>query len=55
MDLEKVKKQLKPSTRYLTKNTEFSVEDVEDIIEIAWNAGYDFRVQEEQLNKGASF
>jgi hypothetical protein len=55
MDLEKVKQQLKPSTRYLISKTEFSVEDVEDIIEIAWTAGYDFRIQEEELNKGASY
>jgi hypothetical protein len=55
MELEKIKRHLKPTTRYLTKNTEFSVEDIEDIIELAWTAGYDFRVQEEELNKGASY
>jgi hypothetical protein len=55
MDLEKVKRQLKPTIRYLTTNTEFSEEDIEELIEIAWNAGYDFRIQEEELNKGASF
>jgi hypothetical protein len=55
MDLAKIKQQLKPATRYLTKNTEFTVDEVEDMIEIAWNAGYEFRVQEEELNKGASF
>jgi hypothetical protein len=55
MELEKVKQKLKPTSKYLADNSEFSIEDVEDIIFIAWNAGYDFRIQEEELNKGASF
>ena len=55
MDLEKTKKQLRPSTRYIISNTDLSEEDVEEMIEIAWSAGYDFRIQEEELNKDASF
>jgi hypothetical protein len=34
---------------------ESAVKLVEEIIKDAWDKGYEFRIQEEELNKGASF
>jgi hypothetical protein len=41
--------------RSLPKNTDYSEDDVKELIQLAWEAGYDFRRQEEELNKGASY
>lgn len=41
--------------KVIAGDDEVSEQFLEILIEKAWNAGYEFRIQEEELNRGASF
>ena len=55
MSIEEFYKQLNPAIKSIAKTSPFTEDEVKDLIMLAWEAGYDFRRQEETLNKGASF
>lgn len=54
MDLENCYKELAPIIDSIAKTSPFTQDEVKDLVMLAWEMGYDFRVQEEELNKGAS-
>lgn len=55
MTLEELFKYHAESIQNLMNDSGWRKDEVESFLEFAWNAGYEFRIQEEELNKGASY
>lgn len=55
MELEQVYQNFGPVIKTLVKTSSFTEQEIKDLISLSWEYGYEFRKQEEELNKGASF
>ena len=55
MSIEELLKYHKESIENLVDDSGCRADEIEGLLEFAWKQGYEFRIQEEELNKGASF
>ena len=55
MTIEEFLNKHKESITNLLDYSDWEQHEVERFLKEAWNAGYEFRIQEEELNKGASY
>jgi hypothetical protein len=55
MSIEEFLEYHKESIQNLVESSDWREDEVTNFLKDAWEAGYEFKIQEEELNKGASF